>query len=448
GRASLFNPNTGPHTSLMQVYLVSPDKRARTQVEIMNDVRPKIVKLFPGVSMYFDPGGLVKRVTSFGSQKAIDVEIYVYDFEKARDVIARVKEIMEQTPGLADIEPSREENYPEVNVTVDREKAALLGISEADVANTVLFSLNGNGQTDPIIYTDPQSGNEYFISAWLAEAHRKNLSDLENILLIAKTGEPVLLKNVASLKLNAGPVKVDRKHFQRVVHITANPTTRPLGDIAEDLESAFAALQLPAGFSLKLAGQIQQQRETFQGLQFATILALMLVYMVMAAQFKSLIDPFIIMFSVPMGFPGVILILFLTNTTLSTTSLMGIIMMLGIVVSNGVLLVDYTNVLRRRGEGLHQAIVTAARTRLRPILMTSLATVFGLLPMAIGLGTGGETNAPLARAVVGGLSVSTLLTLFLVPTMYLILEEYFPRRLKESANDQEVASIGATSVPE
>jgi multidrug efflux pump subunit AcrB len=205
---------------------------------------------------------------------------------------------------------------------------------------------------------------------------------------------------------------------------------------------------LPAGFSIKLAGQIQQQRETFQGLEFATILALLLVYMVMAAQFKSLIDPFIIMFSVPMGFPGVILILFLTNTTLSTTSLMGIIMMLGIVVSNGVLLVDYTNVLRRRGEVLHQAVVTAARTRLRPILMTSLATVFGLLPMAIGLGTGGETNAPLARAVVGGLSVSTLLTLFLVPTMYLILEEYFPRRLEESANDQEVASIGATSVPE
>jgi hydrophobe/amphiphile efflux-1 (HAE1) family protein len=436
GRSSLFNPNTGPHTSSIQIYLAPVDKRRRSQVQIMNAVRPKILTLFPGVAMSFDPGGLVKRVTSFGSQKAVDVEIYGYDFDKAREVISRVKEIMEQTPGLADIEPSREENYPEINVTVDREKAALLGISEADVANTVLYSLNGNGQTDPIIYTDPHNGNEYFISAWLAEEHRTNLTDLENILLTSKTGQPVLLKNVASLKLNAGPVKIDRKYFQRVVHVTANPTTRPLGDIANDLESAFASLQLPTGFSLKLAGQIQQQRETFQGLLFATVLALMLVYMVMAAQFKSLIDPFIIMFSVPMGFPGVILILFLTDTTLSTTSMMGIIMMFGIVVSNGVLLVDYTNVLRRKGRSLLDAVITASRTRLRPILMTSLATVFGLLPMAIGLGTGGETNAPLARAVVGGLSVSTLLTLFLIPTVYVMLEE----RIRRKPEDEREAT--------
>jgi multidrug efflux pump subunit AcrB len=196
-----------------------------------------------------------------------------------------------------------------------------------------------------------------------------------------------------------------------------------------------------------LAGQIQQQRETFEGLFFATILALTLVYMVMAAQFKSLLDPFIIMFSVPMGFPGVILVLFLTNTTLSTTSMMGIIMMLGIVVSNGVLLVDYTNVLRRKGLALREAVVVAARTRLRPILMTSLATVFGLLPMAIGFGTGGETNAPLARAVVGGLSVSTLLTLFLVPTMYMILEERFPRQLREEQAEPAALPVQTRTEP-
>ena len=428
GRASLFNRNTGPHTSQVQVYLKRPDLRHRNQVQIMNDVRPKLVNLFPGVAMYFDPGGLVKRVTSFGSQKAIDVEIYGYDMEQARGVVRQVETAMHQVGGLADIEVSREENYPELDINVDREKAALLGVSEQDVANAVLFSLNGNGQTDPIIFTDPKTGNEYYISAWLDERHRQDLGDLENIVLTTRAGEPLLLKNVASIQLNSGPVQIERKYFQRVVHITANPVGRDLGAIAEDLETRFAEMQLPQGFSIKLAGQIQQQRETFEGLILATILAIMLVYMVMAAQFKSLIDPFIIMFSVPLGLPGVILMLFLTDTTLSTTSFMGIIMMLGIVVSNGVLLVDYTNVLRRRGMALREAVVLAARTRLRPILMTSLATVFGLLPMAIGFGTGGETNAPLARAVIGGLSVSTGLTLFLIPTLYLMLEERFPRK--------------------
>ncbi len=437
GRASLFNPNTGPHTSGISVHLVTPDKRKRSQVQIMNDVRPKVLALFPGVAMFFDPGGLIKRITSFGSQKSVDVEIYGYDFEKAREVIRQVESVMQQIPGLADIEVSREENYPEVNVVVDREKAALLGISETDVATAVLFSLNGNGQTDPIIYTDPQNGNEYYISAWLAEEHRKDLTAIENIVLTSRSGEPVLLKNVASLKLNAGPVKIDRKYFQRVIHLTANPVDRDLGAVATDLEEALEKIQLPTGFNIRLAGQIQQQRETFEGLLFASVLALVLVYMVMAAQFKSLIDPFVIMFSVPMGFPGVILILFLTETTLSTTSMMGIIMMLGIVVSNGVLLVDYTNVLRRRGQELHDAAVVAARTRLRPILMTSLATVLGLLPMAIGWGTGGETNAPLARAVVGGLSVSTILTLFLIPTVYVILEEWFPRHRDNPPEDAD-----------
>jgi len=469
GRSSLFNRNTGPHTSVIQVYLVPPDRRRpnylrltvpgtdfaltlpfgkRSQVQIMNEVRPKVVKLFPGVATFFDPGGLVKRVTSFGSQKAVDVEIYGYDMEKARGVIRQVEAAMHQTHGIADIEVSREENYPELDIEVDREKAALLGISETDVANAVLFSLNGNGQTDPIIYTDPQNGNEYYISAWLAEPYRQDLTDIDNILLTTKAGEPVLLKNVASVRFNAGPVQIERKYFQRIVHVTANPVGRDLGGIAEELEERFADLQLPPGFSIRLAGQIQQQRETFEGLIFATILALLLVYMVMAAQFKSLVDPFIIMFAIPMGLPGVIWILFLTNTTLSTTSFMGVIMTLGIVVSNGVLLVDYTNVLRRRGMALREAVVLGARTRLRPILMTSLATVFGLLPMALGLGTGGETNAPLARAVIGGLSVSTTLTLFLIPTLYLILEERFPRKADpEIRRDGESAGAGWTREP-
>jgi multidrug efflux pump subunit AcrB len=231
---------------------------------------------------------------------------------------------MHRIDGLADIEVSCEENYPG---QCRQPCGALLGISETDIANAVLFSRNGNGQTDPIIYTDPQNGNEYYISAWLAEEHRKDLTDLENIILTARNGEPVLLKNVASLKLNAGPVKIDRKYFQRVIHITANPLNRDLGAIAEDLEAGFAQLQLPTGFSIRLAGQIQQQRETFSGLLFATVLALVLVYG-MVAQFKSLGTPSSSCSRFPWAFRDD-LALFLTNTTLSTTSMMGASWMLG-----------------------------------------------------------------------------------------------------------------------
>jgi multidrug efflux pump subunit AcrB len=202
---------------------------------------------------------------------------------------------------------------------------------------------------------------------------------------------------------------------------------RDLGSVSDDIERRLAAISLPPGFSVQLGGQTAQQREAFGSLAFMTVLALMLVYMVMASQFRSLKDPFLIMFSVPMGLIGVLWMLFLTGTTLSTTSFMGIIMMVGIVVSNGVLLVEYTNELRRRGLALGDAVLTAGRTRLRPILMTSLTTCVGLAPMALGFLVGAEANAPLARAVIGGLMVSTALTLLLIPTLYTVFEERFPR---------------------
>jgi len=213
------------------------------------------------------------------------------------------------------------------------------------------------------------------------------------------------------------------------VKINANPAGRDLGAISGELDERFRNMALPPGFTVQLGGQTVQQREAFSSLKFTSLLALMLVYMVMASQFKSLLDPLIIMFSVPLGMIGVIWALFLTNTTLNVTSFMGIIMMVGIVVSNGVLLVEYINELRRHGLGLHEAVMRAGRTRLRPIIMTSLTTVVGLIPMALGIDVGSEANAPLARAVIGGLTISTMLTLVLIPTLYVIIEERFPRRV-------------------
>jgi CzcA family heavy metal efflux pump len=427
--ASVYSPNTGPHSANIQVELVSPEEREQSTDELVNALRPKIVSQFPGVAIYFDPGGIVKRVLNFGSAAPVDVEMLGYDMRTARALTQEVRGIMANMPGLADIQVSREEDYPELDVTVDREKAALLGLSERQIANAVLFSLSSNASSVPSLFTDPITGNEYNIVAQLAEEFRDDPSDLENLFINADHGTPLLLKSLATVQRGSGPVELDRKYQQRIVHLTANPAGRDLGSISEELERHFGEIKIPPGFEVRLGGQTKQQRETFGSLRFSMAVALMLVYMVLASQFRSLLDPVIIMLSVPLGLTGVLWALFLTHTTLSTTSFMGVIMMVGIVVSNGVLLVDYTNVLRRRGMDLHEAVITAGRTRLRPILMTTLATVFGLLPMALGWAVGSETNAPLARAVLGGLTVSTILTLLFIPTLYTMIEERFHREL-------------------
>src|SRR5438093_928580 len=240
-------------------------------------------------------------------------------------------------------------------------------------------------------------------------------------------------EGVAAVTQSTGPVEIERKYQQRLVRVAANAVGRDLGSVSEELEGKFRQLPLPAGFSIRLGGQTEQQREAFSSLAFTSLLAVILVYMVLASQFKSLKDPFTIMFSVLMRLIGVLWALYLTDTTLSSTSFMGIIMMVGIVVSNGVLLVEYINELRRHGMPLAEAVPRAGRVRLRPILMTVFATVVGLLPMAFAFGVGTEANQPLAIAVIGGLLVSTFFTLVLIPTLYVIFEERFPRAMGDDA---------------
>jgi multidrug efflux pump subunit AcrB len=232
---------------------------------------------------------------------------------------------------------------------------------------------------------------------------------------------------------------IDRKYLQRIVHVTANiAPDSDLGAASEAVQKIVDQSRPPEGFLATLGGQTAEQKKAFQGLIFAAIMALLLVYMVMASQFKSLIDPLVVMFSVPLGVSGVFIALYLTGTKLSVNSFMGIIMMVGIVVSNGVLLVDFTNTLRSRGKEMIDATIQAGRTRLRPIMMTTIATIFGLLPMALGIGEGSETNLPLARAVIGGLIVSSCFTLFLVPALYTVLERFAKRRAPHEDDDDEV----------
>ncbi len=434
GRTALFTANTGPHTGNIGVNLTPKSQRSISDVEATERVRRALRDSMPGIQIFYFTGGIVKRILNFGSAAPIDVEILGYDLEKGGAYARQVREKLSHLddsdgrPLLTDVQISREENYPELDVVVDRQKAGMLGLSEQEVAQTVLTSLVGNTQFAPIPFTDPKTGNEYFINVRMDDAYRSHVADLADISIRTPTGAEVALSTVARVQRGSGPVTINRKYLQRIIDVTANVAPgKDLGKASVAAERVLNELKPPEGFSARLGGQTQAQREAFAGLGFAALMAIALVYMVLASQFRSLVDPLVIMFSVPLGVTGVFLMLYATGTTLSVNSFMGIIMMVGIVVSNGVLLVDFANVLRGRGKPLLEATVEAGKTRLRPILMTTIATILGLVPMALGIGEGSETNLPLARAVIGGLTVSTFFTLFLVPALYTLLDRFATR---------------------
>jgi CzcA family heavy metal efflux pump len=421
----LFSRNSGSHAANIRVSLTPADQRKRSVFQIVNDIRPKLMAI-PGAKIFISSGGFLRFLLNFGSAAPVDVEIRGFDLDTGSALAKKVAGIVRSVPGATDIQVSREDNLPELRVQIDRERAGVLGVSVAEIANTINTMIDG---TVASLYTDPVNGNQYNILVRLSENYRSHIEDLDNIVLTTSGGQQVLLGSVAKITKTASPVEITRKYQQRLVEVTGNVSGRDLGSVSDDIQAQLDTVTVPPGFEIKQTGNIEQQKQTFKVLLLALLLAILLVYVVMASQFQSLIDPFIIMFTVPLGLVGVLWILFLTGTTLSVTSFQGIIIMIGIVVSNGVLLVDYTNRLRLQGLGLTEAVVQGGKTRLKPIVMTTLATVLGLIPMALGLG-GESTQAPLAIAVIGGLSVSTLLTLFFVPVLYTIFEEKFRRELK------------------
>lgn len=449
GRTAIFSPNSGPHAGTLQVNLVPKGDRKLTDVAAAERLRSEISGALPGTQLYFFVGGIVKRILNFGSAAPVDVEVLGYDLEQgaqfSRQIFQAMRNLVDKDgkPLLTDVQVSREENYPQLDVKVDREKAGRLGLSEADVAQSVLTSLTGSSQLQPTQFTDPVTGNEYFINVRMDDRFRSHISDVEDISIRSSSGALVPLASVAKIDRSSGPVLINRKYLQRIVDVTANVAPgRDLGSASAAVERALHDLQAPEGFTATLSGQAQARKDAFSGLSLAALMAVALVYMVLASQFRSLLDPLVIMFSVPLGISGVFLMLWITGTTLSVNSFMGIIMMVGIVVSNGVLLVDFANVLRERdGLDIVTATVRAGRTRLRPILMTTIATIVGLVPMALGIGEGSETNLPLARAVIGGLAVSTFFTLFLVPALYSIADRY--RRPHPAGEDDEAVHAPA-----
>jgi hydrophobic/amphiphilic exporter-1 (mainly G- bacteria), HAE1 family len=425
------------HRGQIRVMLVPRGERKRTNEEIAIALRRELQGL-PGVAVRANPAGGNNQIMRFlsgggnnnqGGSSRLQVEIRGHDLDDARRVAQDVRNVMEDTPGIADVQVGREEGRPEIAVRVDRPKAAMLGMSVGSVASTIQTNVAGTAAAQ-----FRERGNEYPVVVRLREADRQEISDVGDVLLSTPTGQVVPAKNVLATSREAGPVQIDRKNMERMTRVNAE-TEIPISEAVKAVQDRLGQVRVPPDFAVGFGSEIEEQARSFQQLQLVLILAVLLVYAVMASQYESLRDPFIIMFSVPVAAIGVVLSLLLTRTSFSMQAYIGIIMLAGIVVSNAILLVDYINTLRRRdGLPIREAVELGGRTRLRPILMTSIATMLGLVPMAIGIGEGGELQAPLARVVIGGLLTSTLVTLVLVPAVYTLFEEGWAGIFRKSAS--------------
>jgi len=435
GRSVVFSGRfAGSHTATASMMLVDQSDRNRSSEAITRSLREKLSKI-PGTIISVYPGGVVTRVITFGADEPIDVEILGYEIATGSRLAKEVDGILRGVRGVTDVQIGREEGLPEYQVRIRKDRVAALGLTTSRVAEVVRQAVEGD---ESAIYVDPKTGREHKVRVRLREEDRKRPEDLARLPLPVSSGKIIPLENVVDIKQTFSPNQLERKYQQRIVHVTANTSGRDLGSIGSEIEDKISQLKIPEEFSVQLKGSRLEQREAFQTLFFALGLAILLVYMVLASQFASLLHPFLIMFSVPLGFIGVIWALYLTGNTLSVVSFIGIIMMVGIVVSNAIILVDCINRLRKEGIELKEAVIQAGRIRLRPILMTSLTTVFGLIPMALGLGEGAEANAALAIAVIGGLTVSTFLTLVFIPTIYVIVESWRASRRTEGVKGSRI----------
>jgi hydrophobic/amphiphilic exporter-1 (mainly G- bacteria), HAE1 family len=409
---------SGGHTGEVRMTLVPASERTRSSADVCRDIRPLLADI-PGTIIRVREGqGLFLFRMIAGGEEDAEVQVRGYDLDTARRLAVRVKEEMEKVSGITDVRVSRDEGQPEEIVHIDRAKAAAMGLSVSSIAHAIETSLSGTNST-----MFRERGNEYKILVRLIEEDRLSIDDVLNMTVTTDTGRSVVLKNVIYLERQEGPVMIEREDQQRVITISGNISDRDLGSVMSDIQERIQSIPRPGEFEIQPSGEYEEQQKSFRELLFGFFLAIILVYMVMASQFESLRDPFVVIFSIPLATIGVVLTLIVTETTFSLQAFIGCIMLAGIVVNNAIILVDYTNLLRRRdGMPMMEAVQEAARRRFRPILMTTMTTAVGLLPLALGLGEGGEVQAPMARVVIGGLLSSSIITLVITPTLYSIFE--------------------------
>jgi multidrug efflux pump subunit AcrB len=418
--SAIYTSNSAMHTAFIQVSLKDDHKIG--SYEYMQRVKRELAEEMPELTTYFQSGGLVDAVLNLGLPAPIDLQVAGSNLEKSYATALGLAGKIRRIPGVAEAFIPQDIDYPALKLDIDRTRAGELGLDQQEVVGNVITALTSNQMIAPSFWIDPKTGNDYMLTVQYSENQVKSLADLRAIPLRGTASQaPARLDAISEITRIKSPTEVDHYAIRRVNDVFVRPVGEDLGGIANRIDEIIAETRVPEGLTVTLRGMVQGMRESFASFSLGLTLAVVLLYLILVAQFQSFIDPLIILLAVPPGLTGVLLTLWLTNTTLNVMSLMGVVMLTGIAVSNSILIVEFTRQLRQRGLQVREAVATACRVRLRPVLMTSLATIIGLLPMALKLGEGSESYAPLARALLGGLSVSVVLTVFLVPAAYLLV---------------------------
>ena len=418
--SAIYTPNSAPHTAFVQVSLKENHKVG--SYEYMRRVRNQLSEKLPQLSTYFQSGGLVDAVINLGLPAPIDIQVSGNNLDEVYNTATTLAQPVRQLKDVNDVLIPQDIDYPALELDVDREKAGLLGLSQKEIVDNVITALTSNGMIAPNYWIDPKSGNPYMLTVQYPEDAVKTVTDLKQIPLRGvKSSEPTFLDTVVKVRTIPSPTEVDHYQLFRVVDVYVSPKTENLGGVASQVDDIIKKTHIPEGVRVNLRGSVQGMRSSFRSFGIGLILSVVLVYLILVAQFASWEDPFIILLAIPPGLSGVLLFLLATGTTLNVMSLMGVVMMVGIVVSNSILIVEFARHLHHDGKPVKEAVSLASRMRLRPILMTSLATILGMIPMAIGAEPGSEQYAPLARAIIGGLLVSVVITVYLVPAVYLMV---------------------------
>ena len=446
--SALYTTNAGPYTATVQVQL-NPDHHL-SSFEYMDRVQNRMASQFPDMRTFFSSGSMVDAILNMGMPAPIDVQVSSSDLGQIHGIAENLAGEIRRGRGVGQVFVPQDMNYPTLQLDVDRVHAGELGLTQKDVVNNLITALNSNYMIAPNYWVDRASGNDYYLTVQFFENGRAaihNMADLGQIPLrdpgsqagcgpntspgagapssawaCGGEGRPItVLNNVVSVKQVQTPTEVDHYQIQRTIDVYVTPTGEDLGRVTDSIRDILRKTNLPSNVRVNLRGMVQGMEASFKSFALGFLISFILLFLILTAQFKSFVDPFLIMLAIPMGFVGVLLILPLTHSTLNVMSLMGVLMLVGIADSNSILIVDFAHNLERRGLPAADAVITACRVRLRPILMTSLATIIGMIPLALKLGTGAEQYTPMARAIIGGLTSSVLLTIFIVPAAYLLV---------------------------